>query len=609
MGFDYINTNNVTTLGTTAISGLDIVTSALTVKNTTVGGMSSPAMLWLLFATLLFGLGIGAGEFGRSLNLSRRDWLTAIGLFLLLAFAIFSGLVFYHVLLIASPAAALLEALLASVILFTLFMLLVAVVCAISLMMDESMPVLWIARTTNWVVAPVLILVAALLVLATNIDPVRADMLYKQAAGLASDDAATAVELYERALVLQPQQDYYLLFLGRAYLDAAKSTTDAAERTDYLQRAEAALNRARGINPYNTDHSANLARLAQARGALATEPAAALSAYREASAYFDQATRLSPNTAHLYDQHAQALLEYARRLGETGDSEGAAQAQTRAASELNRALQVDDTFCLTFAVRALAREAWRERAEDALTAIRLAPRCGDVFIGEGLAIGVNALSLAGDEAVRAGQAADFERLVNAATATHPSLESYTALANFYSKAGRISDAIIAVDGALGQIPADDTASVQRYRDFRFTLVELDKALAAVSANPNDADARRAVATQWLARGQFDLALPAFQEVIRLKPDDYPAQRQIVLLFILTDRLGDASTQVSRVQQLAPPEDKALWRGLETVLDAIASGETTGAAAQLDALAAAADPNDYALISALRSLAERLQGTG
>lgn len=609
MGYDYINTNNAAALGDTSVSGVGVVLSALTIKNTTAGSMGSPAMLWLLLLTLAVGMSVGIGEWGYRFRLGARDWGIAALLFVVLAAAVFSGLAFYHVLLITTPSAALLDALTSAVVLFTLFMLLVATLAAVTLAFDEPLPAVWVRRTTNWVVTPVLMVVAAILILASNVDPVRADMLYKQGASLTGQNNAASVTLFQRALALQPQQDYYMLFLGRAYLDEAKSTTDMTVRKDDLTEAQDTLLHAREINPYNTDHSANLARLAQAEGTLLGTPAARLAAYKQADEYFGQATRLSPNTAHLYDQHAQALLEYAALLDEQKDTASAAAVRAEANEQIAHALNVDNTFCLTYAVRATAQSDWQSQLDDALKAVQLAPQCGDVFFSEGLGIAVRAMASAGDAAVSAGQAAQFESALQAAASEHPSLEAFTTLANFYSKAGRIPDAIRAVDSALAQIPASDTTTRKRYEDFKFTLQELQSASEAAQAAPQDVEKQRALANQWLARGQFDFALPVFQKVAQLAPNDYAAQRQIALLLLAQNRLDDAAKQIVTAQSLAPAADQPLWQSLGKVITSIRQGNSTQAAAILQELAKQADSKDYALVSALRALAVQLQGAG
>lgn len=609
LGFDYINTNNVGALGGQSVSGLDIVISALTVKQTTAGGMASFAMFWLFGLTLLMGLGIGLAEWGRAFMLAARDWLVAALLFLVLGLAVFSGLAFYHVLLIATTGSGILDALLVSVLLFSVFMFIIAVVTALSMMFDEPMPSLLVRRTTNWVVVPVLVLLAAVMISATNIDPVRADMLYKQALSLTGENADTGIQLYQRALALQPQQDYYYLFLGRAYLDAAKNTTDANARAQYLDRAELTLHSARALNPFNTDHSANLARLAQARGALAANFETRQKEYQQASEYYSQATRLSPHTAHLYDQYAQALLEYEMLLRENKQTDAAWQVHTEAFAQIERALAQDKTFCLTYAVRAQAQDNWRARVADALETIQRAPACGDVFIGEGLGIAVAALARAGDEAIAANERAAFEQMLTDAAKTTPSLEVFTTLANYYSRAGRIPEAIQAIDGALANMQASDEAARKRYQDFRHTLVQMQSALEQAQAAPQDAEAQRAVAEGWLARGQFDLAIPAFEKVLALKPEDYGAQRALALLLITTDKLPQASQRIKHMMMTAPAQDQPLWQKLDAAVSALQNGDSNQAITLIEELAKNANQQDLALVSALRALAEKLQGAG
>ncbi|HZQ06198.1 MAG TPA: tetratricopeptide repeat protein, partial [Anaerolineae bacterium] len=201
-----------------------------------------------------------------------------------------------------------------------------------------------------------------------------------------------------------------------------------------------------------------------------------------------------------------------------------------------------------------------------------------------------------------------QTLTNAAQ-ENPSLEVYTTLANFYSKAGRVPEAIQAIDGALAHIPPSDAATLKRYQDFRFTLVQLQNALNAAQASPNDPEAQRAVAQQWLARGQLDFALPAFERVVQLKPDDYTAQRNVALILIATDQLPRASQAITQLQPIAPSSDQVFWQRLGSILNNIQNGNANEALTQLDELAKNANLQDYALTRALQKLAEKLKATG
>ncbi len=158
---------------------------------------------------------------------------------------------------------------------------------------------------TNWYRSPALLplygvalIVALFIVWTVNSASVRADTLFKQAQAYDSaqppryftqTDPQTntkypgSLEFYDDAISMQPNQDYYYLFEGRAWLEAAKSTdteqynlragvswsTDAnqaatqkqSEKLYRLKMSEQILLHAHELSPLNTDHYANLGRL------------------------------------------------------------------------------------------------------------------------------------------------------------------------------------------------------------------------------------------------------------------------------------------------------------------------------------------------------------
>jgi tetratricopeptide (TPR) repeat protein len=170
--------------------------------------------------------------------------------------------------------------------------------------------------STEWFRNPILLplyalalLVALFVVFSVNSASVRADTLFKQAQAYDNasryftqqDTAAGTIlpgslQFYEEAISLQPNQDYYYLFEGRTWLEAAKAvdtetctgpnnqnpvpcnqrvrparvyssdTTQAAtekkaEKLFRLQTSEQILTHAHELSPLNTDHYANLGRL------------------------------------------------------------------------------------------------------------------------------------------------------------------------------------------------------------------------------------------------------------------------------------------------------------------------------------------------------------
>lgn len=179
-------------------------------------------------------------------------------------------------------------------------------------------------------------LVALVVSVFTNLQTIQADIIYKT--GQQVDDSgqqpAVAIELFNRTLALAPSQDFYYLFLGRAYLNA--SNTVAPEQRDQLfQTAEQELLRARQINPLNTDHSANLARLNRQWAILSGTPEAVAERATKSDQFYVQATTLSPNNVGLWNEWALVKFQL------LSDGVGALE-------KLNHSVELDDTFDQTY---------------------------------------------------------------------------------------------------------------------------------------------------------------------------------------------------------------------------------------------------------------------
>ena len=184
-----------------------------------------------------------------------------------------------------------------------------------------------------YLVLPVATIAAVLFL---NVNVIQADVIYKT--GLQFDDAGqpqAAIPLYERALALAPGEDYYYLFLGRSYLNATASQTEAADRNALLARAEAQLQAARSLNPLNTDHTANLARLNRRWAEYLPDDPARNQYIAASDQYYAQAVRLSPNNAGLWNEWAALALQMA------GDID-------RAQTYLDRSLALDEKFDQTY---------------------------------------------------------------------------------------------------------------------------------------------------------------------------------------------------------------------------------------------------------------------
>ncbi len=228
-------------------------------------------------------------------------------------------------------------------------------------------------------------ILALLVIVDVNIQTVQADTYYKQ--GLAYENAGAwegAAILHNEAAKLEPQEDYYYLFLGRALLQMAgdqpvgnvvlPAATDlekldpqrlltaidrgmrARDREDMMRASFAALIGAQHLNPYNTDHTANLARhsrswaFTNALGPndtltnsslyqiVATRPKDVdMGRLKQSIEYYREATALSPQNAQLWNEMATTQFIM-------GDIDGAK-------ASLDRSRNIDPIFSQTYILR------------------------------------------------------------------------------------------------------------------------------------------------------------------------------------------------------------------------------------------------------------------
>ena len=204
----------------------------------------------------------------------------------------------------------------------------------LSLAWDSRLPQrLW--RTANLWAYPILMVLVGLAVFTTNISVVKADIYYKQ--GLRLEQLGrwdTSIYYYNRAISLAQDQDYYYLFLGRAMMGKASSVTDSEERVRWFEESFKALDRARQLNPLNTDHYANLGRLHRNWAEWTSDEEERAEKLNLAYDYYAQAAEHSPNNAQIWNEWS--LVHLAR-----GDYGGAFE-------KLEHSLSLDEEFPSTY---------------------------------------------------------------------------------------------------------------------------------------------------------------------------------------------------------------------------------------------------------------------
>ena len=173
------------------------------------------------------------------------------------------------------------------------------------------------AGYTTLVVA---LIAAFYLVGRTNLNVIHADIVYKRAkpfdaqasSSRSPEDWDIAIAIYEKAIELVPNEDFYDLFLGRAYLERSTISEDPAEQIDLLEDAETRLLRAQNVNPLNTDHTANLARLNTRWLQLVANEAEQQERLDLAEGYYKDALALSPQNSIIRNEYARLAYDLKR---------------------------------------------------------------------------------------------------------------------------------------------------------------------------------------------------------------------------------------------------------------------------------------------------------
>jgi tetratricopeptide (TPR) repeat protein/cyclophilin family peptidyl-prolyl cis-trans isomerase len=515
------------------------------------------------------------------------DWLGAVGISVLVTFAVLLVFALMHAarlepVTITSPDAP--NPLTHTITFFYLFVLLVMLALAAVLTF-----MFW-RRTREWAwtgaladigviaLAVTLALAVGALVIATNLSIVRADIFYKQ--GLSAEKARQwdgAIYFYERAIELAGEQDFYYLFLGRAYMEKGKSSPEE-ERDAWLRESEEALLEARRIAPLNTDHSANLARLHRTWGGL-SEGDERTERLNKSLDYYKDATSLSPHNAQLLNEWAQAYLA----LGDT----------PHAMEKFDESLALDSEFVQTYLLLGeyyMRQQEWDKALEMYQKAVQVSPKAVDAYS-----------SLAFVSTQVGDLDAALEAYQKAVELRPRNYNNRKNLAIVYQQMGRTEDAIReatralelapenqkeAVQSLLAQLgaqqpdlPPMETEQVQQLMAEGRSSMDAKDWVAAeesfqqvLELDPNNGQAHSALAYLYARQGRLDDAVAENLIVVSLLPSDYNSHKNLALLYQEMGALDDAIASGERALALAPEADRP---ALQTFLDQVRQmqGET------------------------------------
>ncbi|MEA3407271.1 MAG: tetratricopeptide repeat protein [Chloroflexota bacterium] len=213
------------------------------------------------------------------------------------------------------------------------------------------------------VLYPVLLIAALFFIDAKNIRPIKADSFYKQ--GLRFDNAGSwdkAIYFYEKAVDAAPREDFYYLFRGRAFMEKGKTEKGPEQRDAYFSKSLESLQRARKLNPLNTDHTANLARLHRTWAELEDSDKERSEKLQQALQYYEEAAELSPHNAQIYNEWG--LVYYL--MGE----------YDKALQKYQASLELDKEFVQTYMLIGdvhIARKDWHRVVEVYEEAVAIEP--------------------------------------------------------------------------------------------------------------------------------------------------------------------------------------------------------------------------------------------
>lgn len=527
-----------------------ILGAALTKRTVSGELVSSYGILGTVLITWLLGSGISVAEWIR--RGGQGDWQGPLGACLSLSIVIsllFALLMAGRLVSTGQQTQLLARARLIVGMLSTYYVLVFALMvgCALALMTEHRLPRLFWQPTTWWLY-PLLVVGVVLLVLNTNLKVVHADMVYKHAQAYEGQGHwDLAIALHQEAIKRAPLEDFYHLFLGRAFLEKAKGAQpvgrpgrtfkmseilrltpqELAElsREDLMSASDTVLRRARQVNPLNTDHSANLGRLYRTRAEMAADPAERYALFQQALAHYAEAISLSPNAAHLYNEWGMVYLA----MGEP----------EQALAKYERSLDIDDQYHLTYMSLGdiYLRSNELEKAKEAYQkAVELVPRLPEVH--SALAY-INGMQESYETAI-----SETLKVLETTRNRDQEYTSYKNLILYYQKLGKQDEAMRAAQEALARAPEGERANLQAW--------------IAQMAEGGVAPETEVLVQQYLSEGevalnnqQWGAAEQAYKKALALDPNLIVAHSALSYVYAHQGRLGEAESENLTVLQARP----------------------------------------------------------
>jgi tetratricopeptide (TPR) repeat protein len=442
------------------------------------------------------------------------------------------------------------------------FVFLLMLLLGLFLLIGQRLPQRW---ATPWggIAALVLLPLALVIMNQTNVKTIRADIVYKQGEEWSRQQQwDIAIAHHKRALELAPNEDFYYLWAGSAYLEKAKSApaegciitgqpnisavlSMSVERTaqlcqeDLLQSARTILLQARHVNPLNTDHSANLGRLYKNWADLATDNQERAELLEKSIGYYNQASTLSPQNTIVWNELATVYLY------QEGDID-------KAREIIQHSLSLDDQYDQTYMIKG---DAYLRETE---------------MLSQQLAAKQQELTSAAEEAKPAIEAEvarlktqQEDNLASAIASYEQALEInpalmnvYTTVAGAYERLGRLDEAIATLTRAAEANPKSAepyVALAELYRRADDPERAVTEYRRAISLRPQNLDYRLTLANLLESMGRLDGALAEVQEAAVLKPEDPALRQSLAFLYQQLQMYPEALAEAQAAAQLAPTD--------------------------------------------------------
>ena len=405
-----------------------------------------------------------------------------------------------------------------------------------------------------------------------NVALVRADIIYKQ--GQQFDNQrnwVSSVELYRRALNARKTEDHYMLFLGRALLEHAKEVNDGADkpyklssspsidevleltqdavqqmgRTELLRSAEVVLREAQRVNPLNTDHTANLARLYRTWADLSDDAKVKQTMLDKSLAEYNMAVTLSPNAAHLWNEKGNAHLARGER-----DQAEAAYLHSLALDQ-----QFDQTYLLLadFYDHDNTAEGRQKSLKFLQQAITQMPNNVQLHSYRGVA-----LAQTGDVT---GAITENQKVLALQPGNIPAMRNMVLL---YRSQGKNQEALQMAEKALSILGQNNPDDVKQFRQLEADIYQsagqTDQVIAQYEQirqiDPKDINALQNLTNLYGSKQDMNKVLEVSQALIGLEPQNY--QHMLVAAQAM-QKLGQADNARKMAEQalaLAPADQKA-----------------------------------------------------